>query len=105
MKHAKEKMDGLVSSANTIFNLADDGSSYKIDKIAMHGAIVSHMFETEGVSHLSVVNATHNLISVKDGGDISPGGSTYNTVAYEFDDAKLTAIGNTLLKYIFLPWP
>ena len=82
-------MDGLVSSANTIFNLADDGSSYKIDKIAMHGAIVSHMFETEGVSHLSVVNATHNLISVKDGGDISPGGSTYNTVAYEFDDAKL----------------
>ena len=89
MKHAKEKMDGIVSSSNTIFNLADDGATYKIKEIHMHGAIVSHMFESEGVSHLSVTNVTHTLVGEGSGSDISPGGSTYTDISYKFDDANL----------------
>merc|ERR1719211_638539 len=96
---AKEEMDGLVSNTNTIFNLEDDGSSYKIKEIVMYGAIVSQMFEVEGVSHLSVTNVTHKLIrDGSTGSPISVSGNTYNTLAYEFTDGNLQWDSNRNLK-------
>ena len=91
-------MDGIVSSANTIMDLEKDGSDMKIKKITMHGAIISHMFEAEGVSHLSVTNVTHNLVSEAMKSDISVGGSTYIDMTYEFDDDKLKWDGQRNLK-------
>lgn len=95
----KKKMDGIVSSSNVILNLAPDGSAMKIKEAVLYGAIVTQMFEAEGVSHLSVTNVTHTL--VKDGsssGDISPGGTTYTSLAYEFQDNNLQWDSNRNLK-------
>ena len=90
-EHHKEEMEGIVSSSNTIFNLENDGgSAFKIKEIVMYGAIVSQMFEVEGVSHLSVTNVTHTLIrDGSSGGDIQPSGTTYTSLAYDFNDGNL----------------
>ena len=90
MEHKKEKMDGIVSNTNTIMNLVPDGPSMKIKEIVMYGAVVSQMFDTEGVSHLSITNVTHTLVEDKDSsGDISPGGQTYDSLMYKFADDEL----------------
>jgi hypothetical protein len=96
----KEHMDGIVSSSNTIFNLEDDGQqSYKIKEIVMYGAIVTQMFEAEGVSHLSVTNVTHTLVHDGPAGRaISTGGSTHTSLAYEFADGNLQWDSNRNLK-------
>jgi hypothetical protein len=96
----KEQMEGLVSSSNTIFNLENDGQqSYKIKEIVMYGAIVTQMFETEGVSHLSVTNVTHTLVNDGPAGSaISVGGSTYTSLAYAFADGNLQWDSNRNLK-------
>ena len=90
MEHKNEKMDGIVSNTNTIMNLVPDGPSMKIKEIVMYGAVVSQMFDTEGVSHLSITNVTHTLVEDKDSsGDISPGGKTYDSLMYKFADDEL----------------
>merc|ERR1712018_1009823 len=99
-EHHKEDMEGIVSSSNTIFNLENDGgSAFKIKEIVMYGAIVTQMFEVEGVSHLSVTNVTHTLMrDGSSGGDIQPSGTTYTSLAYEFADGNLQWDSNRNLK-------
>ena len=76
-ENRKEKMDGIVSHSNSIFTTEEDGDAHKITQIVSYGAIVAQMFETEGVSHLTIVNRTDTLLdNDPKSADISVGGST-----------------------------
>jgi len=84
----EDPSNGLVSTSSTILQYERSGSGFKVNSVKINGAFVAQMYDTEGVSYMTVVNGTATLADVKSmGGSIAGGDLTANSLEYEFEDS------------------
>lgn len=95
----KESVDGLFSTASTVYKISQEGGSYVIKGMSTVNSLVAQMYQEEGMSHIGNVNVTSYLVAQRSSpGDISASGETVDNLHYEFADSTYKWNDNRDLK-------
>ena len=85
----KESTDGLFSVASTTYKLKKNGGSYTIESMETSQALISQLYQTEGMTqHVRVLVSSKLVAQRSSSGDISASGETIDNLYYEFADSE-----------------